>query len=47
MVSRMKQTNALFTPTFPQNIFSAQTAVENGSKMNFCEDGAVLLHEES
>ena len=35
--------NALYVPSYPQNIFSVQAATQNGAKVNFNSDSAELL----
>ena len=36
--------NALFVPTFPQNIFSVQAATERGASVHFKPDSAELAY---
>lgn len=39
--------NVLFVPTFPQNIFSVQTATEGGSSILFKPESAQLVYKDS
>ena len=39
----VKLENALYIPTYPQNIFSIQVATKKGAVIKFCQDSAELI----
>ena len=38
--------NALYIPTYPQNIFSVQAATERGASVSFNSDSAELVYRD-